>query len=166
MINSRVCTRLAGGALIGIGLMSITTSTMAQRSENLFRGIWKGTLTPDIIVGVPAADVERLSQPFNFELRVFNRGKVEAYFLSPNEEWEVTTRDFQLTEIGENGVILGRLVGTGDASQNGFSFNFTKVDDNTLLFNWSMLSTQQDLRFDGFDEIGFGGVDVLKLEDD
>lgn len=164
MIKSRICKRLAC-ALIGVGLMSMTGASMAQRSGNLFRGIWKGTLTPEIIVGVPAADVERLSQPFDFEFRVFNRGKVEVYFLSPNEEWEFTTRDFQLTEIGENGVALGRLVGTGDASQNGFSFNFTKLDDETLLFNWSMLSTQQDLRFDGFDEIGFAGVDVLKLDE-
>ena len=147
--------------------LSITASTMAQqRSGNLFRGIWKGTLTPEIIVGVPDDAIERLSQPFDVEFRVFNRGRVEIYFLSPNEEWEFTGREFQLTEIGENGVILGRLTGTGDASQNGFSFNLTKLDDQTLLFDWSMLSTQSDLRFDGFDEIGFAGVDVLKLSDD
>jgi hypothetical protein len=152
--------------VVSAGLAGMATASWAQRSQNLFRGFWKGTLSPDVIVGVPEEDVERLKRPFDFELRVFNRGRVEVYFLANEEEWEFTGREFQLTEIGANGVINGRLTGSGDASQNGFSFNLTKIDDETLLLDWTMLSTQTNLRFDGFDEIGFAGTDILKLSDD
>jgi hypothetical protein len=155
---------LAALSVCVIGIASV--SLAQQRSQNLFRGIWSGTLTPDIIVGVPEGHLERLSEPFNFELRVFNRGRTEVYFLTRAGEWDFTGREFQLTEIGENGVILGRLTGSDDGSQNGFSFNLTKIDDETLLLDWTMLSTRAELRFDGLDETGFAGTDELKLTDD
>lgn len=165
MIGGRK-TKLLSCAVVGAGLLAMASAAMAQRSQNLFRGFWIGTLSPDIIVGVPEGDVDRLRVPFDFELRVFNRGRVEVYILSDQEEWEFTGREFQLTEIGENGVILGRLTGSGDNSQNAFSFNLTKIDDESLLVVWTMLSTQSELRFDGFDEIGFAGTDILKLQDE
>jgi hypothetical protein len=165
MISSRTFKGLSC-ALLGAGLLSMASVSIAQRnSGNLFRGVWTGTLSPDVLLGVPEGDVERLSKPIKFELRVFNRGRVEALFLEGEEEWEFTGRDFQLTEIGENGVILGRLTGSGDDSQNGFSFNITKLDDQTLMVDWTMLSTQSTLRFDGLDELGFAGTDTLKLSD-
>ena len=164
MRRNSTLKRVSFGLAAASAVVLASAAFAQQRSENLFRGNWKGTLSPDIVVGVPDGDRERLSQPFDFELRVFNRGRVELYFLSDEEEWEFTGREMQLTEIGKNGVILGRLIGSGDASQNAFSLNLTKVDDETLLVNWTMLSTQRDLRFDGLDEIGFGGIDLLTLD--
>jgi len=164
MNRSRMIKGLSVAA-VGAGLLGMVSVSMAQRSGNLFRGFWSGMISPDIIVGVPDADIERLSKPFEVELRIFNGGRSEVVFLSDDEEWEFTGRNFNLTEIGENGVILGRLIGSGDDSQNAFSFNLTKIDDETLLVDWTMLSTQSNLRFDGFDEIGFAGTDIFKLED-
>lgn len=150
-----------GGVIAALGLVAVASVADAQRRDQ-FRGTWSGTLTPDGLFGIPEKDVERLSQPVPFELRVFNRGRVELFFTSREDEWVFDGRELQLTEIGANGVILGRLRGK-DGSQNAFSLNVTKVDDQTLLVNWSKISTRETLRFDGLDELAFVGVDRLQL---
>lgn len=147
--------------IAAVVLVTVSSVSDAQRRDQ-FRGTWTGALTPDALFGVPEKDVERLSQPVPFELRVFNRGRVELFFTSPEDEWVFDGREMQLTEIGANGVVLGRLRGK-DGSQSAFSLNVTKVDDQTLLVNWSKISTRQTLRFDGLDELAFVGVDRLQL---
>ena len=148
-------------AVVALVLVTATASvTIAQRGRDQFRGTWVGTLTPDLLFGVPEEHVQRLSQPVPFELRVFNRGRVELFFTSPEDEWQFSNRELQLTEIGENGAILGRLNGK-DRSQNAISMNVTKIDDQTLLVNWSKISTRDTLRFDGLDELAFAGTDRL-----
>lgn len=142
-------------------LASVVSVSDAQRREQ-FRGTWTGTLAPDALFGVPEGHVERLSKPVPLELRVFNRGRVELFFTSSENEWVFDGRELQLTEIGANGVILGRLRGK-DGSQNGFSLNLTKIDDQTLMVNWSKISTRETLRFDGLDELAFAGTDRLQL---
>ena len=161
--------RVVVGAICAGAIVLASVSLAQQRSQNLFRGNWKGTLSPDIVVGVPEGHRERLSQPVDFELRVFNRGRAELYFSSDEVEWVFVRSgegqlEMQVTEIGANGTILGRLTGTADDSRNAFSFNLTKVDDETLLVNWTMLSIQSVLRFDGLDEFGFAGTDLLTLD--
>jgi hypothetical protein len=144
-------------------MMSVASVSSAQRN-NQFRGFWSGTLSPDMLFGVPEAHVERLSTPVRFELRIFNRGRAELNFLSTNEdEWNFDGKELLLTEIGENGVILGRFKANADNSQNGFSLNLTKIDDQTLLVAWSKISTRATLRFDGLDQIAFAGTDELEL---
>jgi hypothetical protein len=146
-------------------LLGVASVSTAQRS-NQFRGFWSGTLAPDVLFGVPDAHTERLSQPIDFELRVFTRGRAEVYFTSRSVEWEFTGREFLLTDIGPNGVMLGRLVRGTDDAQSSFSFNLTKIDDETLLLNWSMISIRSVQRHDGLDEIALAGADELRLTDD
>lgn len=149
------------GVIAALGLVTVASVSDAQRRDQ-FRGTWSGTLAPDVLFGVPEDDVERLSKPVPLELRVFNRGRVELFFTSREDEWVFDGRELQLTEIGANGVILGRLLGK-DGSQNAFSLNLTKVDDQTVLVNWSKISTRARLRFDGLDELAFAGTDRLEL---
>lgn len=153
-------------ACFGLILLVTASVAAAQRTGNLFRGIWQGTLTPNIMLGVPEEHAERLSQPVQFELRVFNRGRAEIIFISDNDEWEVTGRDVQVQEMGSNGMIFTRMPGATDDSQNAFQFNLTKLDDETLLVDWSKISTRSNLRFDGLDELAFAGTDELRLVDD
>src|SRR5690606_31042202 len=117
-----------------VGLLSVASVSTAQRGRDQFRGNWSGTLVPNVLLGAPDAHVERLSQAIPFELRVFNRGRVELLFRSTEDEWEFDGRELQITQIGANGVILGRFTAQ-DGSRNAFSLNLTRVDDETLLVN-------------------------------
>jgi hypothetical protein len=81
------------------------------------------------------------------------------------DEWDFTARETQITEIGENGVILARFPGAADNSQNAISINLTKVNDETLLIDWSLISTRSTLRFDGLDDIALAGAEQLTLSD-
>lgn len=148
-------------AVLVMGLVAVASVATAQRRDQ-FRGYWSGTLAADVLLGVPEAHVARLSRPVPFELRVFNRGRVELFFTSADDEWVFNGRELQITEIGANGVILGRLTGK-DGSQNAFSLNLTKIDDTTLMVNWSKISTRAVLQFDGRDELAFAGTDELRL---
>jgi hypothetical protein len=147
--------------MLALVLVTVASVSTAQRRDQ-FRGTWSGTLSPDALFGVPEQHVARLSEPVPIELRVFNRGRVELFFTSKHDEWVFDGRELQLTEIGANGVILGRLRGK-DGSQNAFSLNLTRVDEQTLLVNWSKISTRSTLRFDGLDELAFAGTDELEL---
>jgi hypothetical protein len=153
------------GLLLAALLCIAPDSDAQRRGSEDFRGNWKGTLSPDLIFGAPEDHRERLSQPVEFELRVFNRGAIELFFTSEEDEWEFAGRDMQLTQVGDNGVILGRLSGTSEGSQSAFSFNLTRIDEDTLLVNWSKLSTRVPLRFDGLDELALAGTDELRLDD-
>lgn len=158
--------QLLSGLLLLAVLVLATSVAMAQRSNNLFRGTWSGTFTPEILLGVPDEDIERMSEPFRFELRVFNRGRAELYFFSEEEEWDFRSRNAQITEVGVNGIILTRLEGSADNSQNSISLNFTKTNDTTMLMDWSLITTRDNLRFDGLDEMAVAGATELTLTDD
>jgi hypothetical protein len=162
---NRISKCAAAGLL---GLVGLTQTADAQRQTGGdFEGVWKGTLTMDVLYEVPAEHVERMSKPVDIEIHVFSRGGAELYFYSSETEWEFSEqRDFRITLVGDNnGVIVARLPSVL-TWQTGMSLNlsFTDASQDKVLLSWSRLSVRNQYEFDGFDEMAFSGVAELTRE--
>jgi hypothetical protein len=156
-------------------LLLLAPAADAQRaSAGAFGGNWKGTLTMDAIVDVPADQLARMSKPVELEIRVENRGGAEIYFTFEEEEWEFTDqieerednqtdgqRGFRLTPIGDqNAVIEARVVGNNDWISS-ITLNLTLLNPETLLVSWSRFTVRDQWQNNGFDEFGMAGVATL-----
>jgi hypothetical protein len=145
-----------------LGLFGLTQTADAQRQTGGdFEGVWKGTLTMDVLYEIPPDHIERMSKPVELEIRIFSRGGAELYFTSDEVEWEFSQqRDFRITLVGDNnGVIVARLPSVL-TWQTGMALNMTFMDasQDKVLLSWSRLSVRNQYDFDGFDEMAFSGV--------
>jgi hypothetical protein len=149
-------------------LLMLAPAAEAQRVDvGEFAGIWKGTLTMDVMYDVPPEHAERLKKPVEIEVRIFARGGAELYFTFEENEWEFSVqRDFRITPIPDqsgtvrNGVIPARLPGNNGWISS-MTLNLTLQSENELLLSWSRLTVRDNLLYDGLDELGFGGIAVL-----
>ena len=151
-------------------LAGLTQTADAQRnSGGDFEGVWRGTLTMDLMYEVPEEERERLSQPVELELRVFSRGGAELYFTSDEVEWEFSQqRDFRVTLVGDrNAVIVARIPSVLNWA-TGMALNLAFADSGTdrVYLSWSRLSVRNTYEYDGLDEMAFSGVAELVRVDD
>lgn len=152
--------------LLGIAML-IPVADAQRTTAGLFEGIWKGTLTMDVIYDVPQEHLERLSKPVQLEIRMLSRGQAELVFTSPENEWDFREyRNFRVTPIGqdqataENGVIVARIPGNLDWT-NSISINMAKQGPDQILVSWARLTTRNEMLYNGMDEFGFSGVAIF-----
>jgi len=154
------------GLLCVAGLAQVA---YAQRNTGGdFEGVWKGTLTMDMVYDVPETDIERLSKPVELELRVFSRGGAELYFTSDENEWEFAQqRDFRATLVGDNNAVIVASLPSVLTWLTGMSLNMTFADDSKdkLILSWARQSFRNTYEFDGLDEFAMSGVAELTRVD-
>ena len=104
----------------------------------------------DAMVGIPEDDVEAVSRPIGFEITIQRRGNAQLFFDAAADQtyWQYQMRpSLQLTELGNNAVIAGRGGQTvyAQSGSDSWVLNLTRVDDDTLLVQWSRVVVEQPL---------------------
>lgn len=149
LANSRG-QRLALAVVVLAAVVFASVGEAQRRGSSNYEGLWAGTLTMDAMVGVPADDAEGLSRTIDTEITIQRRGNAQLFFDAATNQthWQYQTRpSLQLTELGNNAVIAGRGGQTvyAQSASDSWVLNLTRVDDATLLAQWSRVVVETPL---------------------